>query len=40
MQESILEQAAIQEVKNEYKAIGMDTNQIQNQYIIIAGLKC
>ena len=39
MQESILEQAAIQEVKNEYKAIGMDTNQIQNQYIIIAGLK-
>lgn len=39
MQESILEQAAIQEVKNEYKAIGIDTNQIQNQYIIITGLK-
>ena len=39
MQESILEQAAIQEVKNEYKAIGMDTYSIQNQYIIIAGLK-
>ena len=39
MQESILEQAAIQEVKNEYKAIGMDTDSIQNQYIIIAGLK-
>lgn len=39
MQESILEQAAIQEVKNEYKAIGMDTDKIQNQYIIMAGLK-
>ena len=39
MQESILEQATIQEVKNEYKAIGMDTDSIQNQYIIIAGLK-
>lgn len=39
MQESILEQAAIQEVKNEYKAIGMDTDNIQNQYIIMAGLK-
>ena len=39
MQESILEQAAIQEVKNEYKAIGMDTDSIQNQYIIMVGLK-
>ena len=39
MQESILEQAAIQEVKNEYKTIGMDTDSIQNQYIIMAGLK-
>ena len=39
MQESILEQAAIQEVKNEYKAIGMDTDSLQNQYIIIAGIK-
>ena len=39
MQESILEQAAIQEVKNEYKAIGMNTDIIQNQYIIMAGLK-
>lgn len=39
MQESILEQAAIQEVKSEYKAIGMDTDSIQNQYIIMAGLK-
>ena len=39
MQESILEQAAIQEVKNEYKAIGIDTDSLQNQYIIILGLK-
>lgn len=39
MQESILEQAAIQEVKNEYKAIGINTDSIQNQYIIMAGLK-
>ena len=39
MQESILEQAAIQEIKKEYKAIGMDTDKIQNQYIIMAGLK-
>ena len=38
MQESILEQAAIQEVKNEYKAIGMNTDSIQNQYTIMAGL--
>ena len=39
MQDSILEQAAIQEVKNEYKEIGMDTDGMQNQYIIMAGLK-
>ena len=39
MQDSILEQAAIQEVKKEYKAIGINTDSIQNQYIIMAGLK-
>ena len=39
MQDSILEQAAIQEVKNEYKEIEMDTDGMQNQYIIMAGLK-
>ena len=39
MQESILEQAAIQEVKSEYKAIGINTDNLQNRYIIIAGLK-
>lgn len=39
MQDSILEQAAIQEVKNEYKAIGINTDNLQNKYIIISGLK-
>ena len=39
MQNSILEQAAIQQVKKEYKAIGIDTDNLQNKYIIIAGLK-
>lgn len=39
MQDSILEQAAIQEVKEEYKAMGVDTDELQNRYIIISGLK-
>ena len=39
MQDSILEQAAIQEVKEEYKAMGVDTDNLQNKYIIISGLK-
>ena len=39
MQNSILEQAVIQQVKKEYKAIGIDTDNLQNKYIIIAGLK-
>lgn len=39
MQDSILEQAAIQEVKQEYKAMGVNTDSLQNQYIIISGLK-
>lgn len=39
MQDSILEQAAIQEVKTEYKAMGVDTDSLQNKYIIISGLK-
>lgn len=39
MQNSILEQAAIQEVKQEYKAIGVNTDNVQNKYIIISGLK-
>lgn len=39
MQNSILEQATIQEVKKEYKAIGINTDDLQNRYIIISGLK-
>lgn len=39
MEDSILDQAAIQEVKQEYKAMGVNTDNIQNNYIIIAGLK-
>lgn len=39
MENSILEQAAIQEVKQEYKAMGVNTDSLQNTYIIIAGLK-
>ena len=39
MQDSILKQAAIQQVKQEYKAMGVNTDNIQNTYIIISGLK-
>ena len=39
MNESILAQAAINGVKEEYKAIGIDTNKIQNGYIFIAGMQ-
>ena len=39
MQDSVLEQAAIQEVKEEYKAMGVNTDSLQNKYIIISGLK-
>lgn len=39
MQDSILEQAAIQEVKEEYKAMGVNTDSLQNRYIIVSGLK-
>ena len=39
MQQSILEQAAIQQVKAEYKEIGINTDDLQNKYIIISGLK-
>lgn len=39
MQDSILEQAAIQEVKEEYKAIGINMDNLQNRYILMAGLK-
>ncbi len=39
MENSILEQAAIQIVKKEYQEIGINTDNIQNKYIIISGLK-
>ena len=39
MQDSILEQVAIQEVKEEYKAMGVNTDSLQNKYIIISGFK-
>ena len=39
MSESIISQAAIVQVKNEYKQIGMDTDKIQNNYIFMAGLQ-
>lgn len=39
MPESILEQAAIQQIKQEYKAIGINMDSLQNRYILISGLK-
>ena len=37
--ESITEQIAISSIKNEYEIIGLDTDKIQINYIIIAGIK-
>ena len=39
MQESIKTQAAVAYIKTIYKNVGLDTNKIQMDYIIIAGLK-
>ena len=39
MSDSIIEQAAVVQVKNEYKQIGIDTDKLQNNYIFIAGLQ-
>lgn len=39
MPESIVEQSAISLVKAEYKAIGMNTDKMQSNYILIAGVK-
>lgn len=39
MSESMLEQASVSFVKNEYKEIGMDTDKLQTNYIILAGIK-
>ncbi len=39
MSESIIEQAAINQVKAEYQAIGINTDDVQNQYILMSGLR-
>ncbi len=39
MSGSILEQAAITEIKAEYQALGRNTDKIQNDYIFITGLQ-
>ncbi|MCI8636685.1 MAG: ATP-binding cassette domain-containing protein [Clostridia bacterium] len=39
MQESIKEQAAIASVKQVYKNLGVDTDKLQNNYILIAGIQ-
>lgn len=39
MNESILEQAAISAVKEEYKEIGINTDDLQNKYILLTGLQ-
>ena len=39
MQGSIIDQAAISLAKEEYKAIGMNTDKIQNDYIFMTGLQ-
>ncbi len=39
MSDSIIKQAAIQSVKNEYEIIGIDLDSLQNKYILIVGLQ-
>lgn len=39
MQESIKEQAAMGAVKEIYKNLGVDTNKLQNDYILMTGLQ-
>ena len=39
LSESMLEQAAIQEVKVQYQYLGADTDKIQNTFILISGLQ-
>ena len=39
MQDSIKEQAAVTEVKNIYKDLGVDTDKLQNNYILFTGLQ-
>lgn len=37
--ESVVEQAAVNYVRSEYKTVGLDTDSIQTNYIFITGLK-
>ena len=37
--ETMVDQSAVNYVKNEYKAIGINTEKMQNNYIIMTGLK-
>jgi len=39
MQDSIKEQAAIATVKEVYKKLGVDTDKLQNDYILMAGMQ-
>lgn len=39
MPDTIIDQAAITQIKSEYEAIGINTEKIQNDYILISGLK-
>lgn len=39
MPDSIVSQSAITSISDEYKALGMDTDAMQTNYIILAGLK-
>lgn len=39
MPETVVDQAAISYVKQEYKEVGLNTNQIQSNYILLTGLK-
>ena len=39
MSESMISQAAIQEIKNEYKAIGINLENMQNNYIFLVGIQ-
>ena len=39
MEPSLVEQSSIEYIKNEYKAIGVDVEHIQTNYIFISGLK-
>ena len=39
MQDSIKEQAAVTEIKNIYKDLGVDTDKLQNDYILKTGLQ-